>query len=625
MVGVSESRPRTRRSVRALPALLRSAVGLAWNADRRAFAIVSGLELVSGVAIAAQVYFVTKVVAALLNSERGEPVTRALPPIIALAVLITYSGVSDAIVRQQQRLLAFLTERNTRRRILDVAGAVDLWSYETSSFYDRLRRVQTSAMTRPYFLTLGLISVVGGLAGAVSLAVAVVLIQPMLLPLIVASGVPLWLTGRRSSRREFAFAVAATPVQRMRDYLDTTLTGRSEAKELRAFGAVATLRKRYDAVYDEFTASMRGHVRAKQTLGIVGAIGSGALLIGTFAVLIWLVQNHHVSLSQVAGAVVGIRLLSTQVNALSAGAQQVFESSLFLQDLDDFLQTSPGESRATSEPRGRHARAQTTPSRRPAPRGFDTLEVERVSFNYPGSERDALDEVSLSLRSGQVVALVGENGSGKTTLAKLLAGLYEPTAGVIRWDGVDVAQYEPASLRESTAVIFQDFVQYQLTARENVGLGKPSAIDDLPAITRAAEQAGAAEVLESLPLGYETILSKQFKGGQDLSLGQWQRVALARAFYRDAPFVILDEPSASLDPRAEADLFAKVQSLLSGRTVLLISHRFSSVRYADHIYVMRAGRVIEEGAHADLMRAGGLYADLFTLQAAAYMDAADLT
>ena len=607
--------------MRALPALLRSAVGLAWNADRRAFGVVAGLELVSGVAIAGQVYFVTKVVAALLNSQRGQPVTKALPPIIALAVLITYSGVSDAIVRQQQRLLAFLTERNTRRRILDVAGAVDLWSYETSSFYDRLRRVQTSAMTRPYFLTLGLISVVGGLAGAVSLAVAVVLIQPMLLPLIVASGVPLWLTGRRASRREFAFAVGATPVQRMRDYLDTTLTGRSEAKELRAFGAVATLRKRYDEVYAEFTAAIRGHLRAKQALGIIGALGSGALLIGTFAVLIWLVQNHHVSLSQVAGAVVGIRLLSTQVNGLSAGAQQIFESSLFLQDLDDFLHSSPDE---PAPPRGKHARVEPAASRRPAPRGFDALEVERVSFNYPGSEREALDEVSLSLRRGQVVALVGENGSGKTTLAKLLAGLYEPTAGVIRWDGVDVAQYEPASLRESTAVIFQDFVQYQLTARENVGLGKPSAIDDLAAIKQAAGQAGAAEILESLPLGYETILSKQFKGGQDLSLGQWQRVALARAFYRDAPFVILDEPSASLDPRAEADLFAKVQSLLSGRTVLLISHRFSSVRYADHIYVMRAGRVVEDGAHADLMRAGGLYADLFSLQAAAYLDAADL-
>ncbi len=618
---MSGSQSGRRRAARALPRLLRTALALVWRSDRRSFGIVCALELLSGVVIAAQVYFVTKVVAALLASERGESVTRALPPIIALAGLVTYSGVALAIVRQKQRLLAFLTERATRRQILDVAGDVDLWSYETSGFYDRLRRVQASAATRPYFLTIGLVGLVGGLAGALSLAVAVVFIQPLLLPLIVLSGLPVWFTGRRASRREFAFAVAMTPVQRMRDYLDATLTGRSEAKELRAFGAVAALRKRYDDTYEEFATSMRQHLKVKQRLGVVGMLGSGALIVGTFALLIWLVQHHDVSLSQVAGAVVGIRLLSTQITELSSGAQQIFESSLFLDDLDDFLRDRPT---ARLAPQGRHARSEPAPPRRPAPAGFDVLDVERVSFSYPGSEHDALDEVSLSMRRGQVVALVGENGSGKTTLAKLLAGLYEPDAGVIRWDGVDTAQYEPASLRESIAVIFQDFVQYQLTARENVGLGKPDAIDDVRAIQAAAEQAGAADLIALLPHGYETILSKQFEGGQDLSLGQWQRVALARAFYRDAPFIILDEPSASLDPRAEADLFAKVRTLLHGRTVLLISHRFSSVRYADSIYVLRAGRVVEQGTHVELMRAAGLYADLFTTQAAAYVDAADV-
>jgi ATP-binding cassette subfamily B protein len=583
--------------------------------------IVCALQLVGGLAVAAQVYFVTKVVSALLASQRGDPVTAALPSIIALAGLITYSGVAFAIIRQKQRLLAFRAERATRQQILDVAGGVDLWSYETSGFYDRLRRVQASAATRPYFLTLGLIGLAGGLAGAVSVAVAVVVIQPVLLPLIVASGVPVWMTGRRSSRREFSFAVAITPVQRMRDYLDTTLTGRSEAKELRAFGAVGALRKRYDDAYEEYARSLRAHLKVRQRLGVIGMLGSGILIIGTFTLLIWLVQHHHINLSQVAGAVVGIRLLSAQISQLSNGAQQIFESSLFLDDLEGFLRDRPQPRVA---PKGRHARSLPTTPRRPAPRGFDRLEVERVSFAYPGSEHEALDEVSLSMRRGQVVALVGENGSGKTTLAKLLAGLYEPDAGVIRWDGVDTVDYEAASLRESIAVIFQDFVQYQLTARENVGLGKPDAIDDVAAIKAAAEQAGADDLISALPHGYETILSKQFEDGQDLSLGQWQRVALARAFYRDAPFIILDEPSASLDPRAEADLFAKVQTLLRGRTVLLISHRFSSVRYADSIYVMRAGQVVEHGNHVELMRAGGLYADLFTTQAAAYIDAADV-
>jgi ATP-binding cassette subfamily B protein len=611
---------RRRKSVRSLPRLLRSAISLVWQADRRAFILSWSLQLVSGLVTAVQVYFVTKVVAALLRSQTGAPVTDAIAPIVALAALITYGGIADIIVRQQQRLLAELAERLTKARILDVAGAVDLWAYETSDFYDRLRRVETSAATRPYFLTTGLITFVGGAAGAISLAIAVVVIQPLLLPLIVLAGVPLWLTGRRVSRREFEFAVAQTPTQRMRDYLDTTLTGRSEAKELRAFGAVPTLRRRYDEVYDTFVAALRVHVRAKQRLGVVGAASSGSLLIITFVVLIWLVQHHHVTLSEVAGAVVGIRMLSGQINALMVGAQQIFESSLFLQDLDEFLTEKPVRRAVT---RGRHALPAARVPQRPAPHGFATLQVDRVSFAYPGSGREALDEVSMTLRQGQVVALVGENGSGKTTLAKLLAGLYEPDAGAITWDGVDVEEFEPASMHDSIAVIFQDFVRYQLTARENVTLGRPDRLD-AAALDKAVAGAGARDIISALPAGYDTILSKQFKGGEDLSLGQWQRIALARAFYRDAPFIILDEPSASLDPRAEADLFEKMQTLLRGRTVLLISHRFSSVRYADHIYVLRAGRVVEDGSHAELMRSGGLYADLFSLQAAAYIDRAEV-
>ena len=221
---------------------------------------------------------------------------------------------------------------------------------------------------------------------------------------------------------------------------------------------------------------------------------------------------------------------------------------------------------------------------------------------------------------GEVVALVGENGSGKTTLASLLAQLYEPSSGCIEWDGVDTAEFDAVAARERIAVIFQDFVKYPLTARENIGVGKVSAIDDLEGVHDAARHAGAAAFLESLPAGYETMLSKAFEGGQDLSIGQWQRVAIARAFFRDAPFVILDEPTSALDPRAEHDLFARIRELLQGRTVLLISHRFSSVRSADRIYVMRSGQVIEHGTHDELMATAGLYQELFELQASAYLD-----
>jgi ATP-binding cassette, subfamily B, bacterial len=226
--------------------------------------------------------------------------------------------------------------------------------------------------------------------------------------------------------------------------------------------------------------------------------------------------------------------------------------------------------------------------------------------------------VSLTIRAGETVALVGENGSGKTTLAKLIGQLYAPTAGEILWDGRDAATFDAAALRTHIGVIFQDFVHYQLSARENVAFGRAEKIDDLAAVRFAAEQAGADRFLQALPAGYETGLGKQYQGGLDLSGGQWQRVALARAFFRDAPLLILDEPTASMDARSEHQLFEQVRRLEAGRTLVLISHRFSTVRGVDRIYVMDKGSIVEEGSHDELVRIGGRYAELFELQAKAY-------
>jgi ATP-binding cassette subfamily B protein len=224
------------------------------------------------------------------------------------------------------------------------------------------------------------------------------------------------------------------------------------------------------------------------------------------------------------------------------------------------------------------------------------------------------------LGGDDVVALVGRNGSGKTTLAKILCGLYQPTSGRILWDGVDVAGADPAELRRGITAIFQDFVHYELTARDNIALGDHGRADDLAAVGRAAAMAGVDRLLAGLPEGYETRLSRSFEGGTELSVGQWQRVALARAFFRDAPFLVLDEPTAALDAEAEYELFEKIRALQRGRAVLLISHRFSSVRSSDRIYVLDNGAVVESGSHDELIRQNGRYAEMFTLQASAYVD-----
>jgi ATP-binding cassette subfamily B protein len=246
--------------------------------------------------------------------------------------------------------------------------------------------------------------------------------------------------------------------------------------------------------------------------------------------------------------------------------------------------------------------------------------VEDVTFRYPGTERLALRGASVRLRRGEVVALVGENGSGKTTLAKLLCGLYRPTSGRILWNGVDTAELPLSELRRGVAIVFQDFARYELSAADNIALGRHERATDRPAVEAAARLAGAHDIVAALPDGYETRLSRAFTAGTDLSIGQWQRLALARAFFRDAGFLVFDEPTSALDPRAEQELFETVQQLATGRTVLLISHRFSTVRSADRIYVLDEGRVIEEGNHAGLMSRRGRYAELYTLQAAAYAD-----
>jgi ATP-binding cassette subfamily B protein len=326
---------------------------------------------------------------------------------------------------------------------------------------------------------------------------------------------------------------------------------------------------------------------------------------GTIAALAWLYVSGRMSLAAAGTAVFGFYQLGGQLRGLYMSATSLYEATLFIHDYSSFLQLEPSGD---------------GDGERPAPRGFQRLTAENVSFTYPETQRPAVDGISLEIGAGEVIALVGENGSGKTTLAKMLAGLYRPQSGRIRWDDVDLADVPASELRDSIAVIFQDFERYLLPARENVGLGRNERIGDLDAIRAASLRADADRFLADLPEGYETMLGREFAGGYDLSIGQWQRVALARAFFRDAPFVILDEPTAALDARAESQLFDRMRELLEGRSVVLISHRFSSVRSADRIYVMHDGRVVEHGPHDELMAADGLYAELFTLQARAYLD-----
>jgi ATP-binding cassette subfamily B protein len=445
-----------------------------------------------------------------------------------------------------------------------------------------------------------------------------------------------------------------TPNDWKRGYVLSLLTNREMAKEIRAFGLGHYLRDVYERLSDERIARLRQHLRHRAGLSIAGSVGQAVAGGFTFMVLAWLITTGRISLAAAGAAAMATFQLGGQLFGIVSAGGQLYESSLFVEDLEAFLALLPALK----------ARRPTVP----APEGFRTITVRNVDFTYPttpapkplqtGSDGQrswlrpmgrgmkmmgfppgmlffgakaggadgegplrphALRDVSLEINRGEVVALVGENGSGKTTLAKMICGLYTPDTGSVRWDGTDVATVDPDQLREQVTVIFQDFVRYWLTARENIGIGRVSRMSDQEAIRAAARHAGADRFIDAWPEAYDTIMGPIFEGGKDLSVGQWQRMALARAFFRDAPLVILDEPTASLDARAEAELFQRIRTLFEGRSVLLISHRFSSVRSADRIYVMKEGQVVEHGSHEQLMALNGLYAELFNLQAAAYL------
>ncbi|HVA10194.1 MAG TPA: ABC transporter ATP-binding protein, partial [Acidimicrobiales bacterium] len=379
------------------------------------------------------------------------------------------------------------------------------------------------------------------------------------------------------------------------------------AAEVRAFSLFEYLRQRMRSLYDIRLAEMAALVRRRVLISTLGGVASAVVTLATLVLLVWLIVHGHLSLASAGAAAGAVVLLGGQMHGFGSGSASLYENALYMQDFSTFVKRWP--------PQGQDAPAVPLAA-------FSRLDAQGVSFRYPSRSTPVLQDIQMEVRKGEVIALVGENGSGKTTLAKILAGLYRPSSGTILWDGVPLEEADTERLRLATAVIFQEYARYRMTAGENIALGDVQRLADFDAIVQAARHAQADGFIESLPKGYDNILGSEYFGGANISLGQWQRVALARAYFRDAPFVILDEPSASLDPKAEAALFKSVRSLLEGRSVLLISHRFASVRDADRIYVLESGRVIESGSHDSLMALDGKYADMFRLQAAPYGSAA---
>ena len=579
------------------PRVLLQALGLVWASGPLLLVLVSGLAVVGAGLTLVQLAVVQALVGRLvdLGSGRKADVVSVLLALVAITVV---SQLASASAGLWQRLLGQRTLRRTAGQVLDVTSSVPLVAFEDPTFFSRLVWVQQNGFTQPMIVAQALAGLVAGGLSSIALVGFILSVAPALLPLLAISAVPVYLTSRRSGRLEFDYSLGYAERGRRRIYVESLLNARQHAREVRSFESAGGWRRRWESMWGEELVALSDLVRRRLRMMVLSALASALAVAAVGLYLAHQLTSGGLEVSRAGAAVVAMRLLASRVEETARGLSDLVQARIYLDDLQSFIKDFPSEPPAVQK-------------LRPP----DDIHVSDVAFTYPGGTRPALSDVDLHIRRGQLVALVGENGSGKTTLAGIIAGLFEPGAGEVLWDGAPVSREGP-EVREHITAVFQDFVRYELTVAENVTAGQPV---DEELVSRALS-AGGASFLFNTTNGLDTMLSQQYVGGRNLSVGQWQRLAVARAFYRDRPIMVLDEPTSAMDARAEADLFARLRVLWSTRTVVVVSHRFSTVRDADLIVVLHDGRVEQQGSHDELIAEGGRYRELYELQAAGYAE-----
>ena len=535
------------------------------------------------------------------DSEQLQRLYLLLVAELALAIL------SDLLGRVVSLIDSLLSERLnnvTSVRLMEHAATLDLEDFEDSELQDRLDRARRQAMGRMTLLA-QLLAQAQDLVTIMVFGASLALYAPWLIALLILAVLPAFVGEAHFNALSYSLNYQWTPERRELDYVRQTGASTETAKEVKIFGLNAFLIARYKVLSEKFYAANRLLVISRAWWGgLLTALGTLGYYVAYALIALRTVRGEF-SIGDLTFLVGSFRRMRNLLESLLTSLSQVAGQALYLDDLFSFFEIKP-EIVSPTNPR---------PFPDSIQQGFA---FEDTGFIYPGAERWAVRHLNFTLHPGEVLALVGENGAGKTTLVKLLARLYDPDEGRILLDGYDLKDYDLATLRANIGVIFQDFVRYHLTAAENIAVGRIEARDDRNRIEEAAKRALAHEVISKLPRAYDQVIGKRFKNGVDLSGGEWQKIAIARAYMRDAQLLMLDEPTAALDARAEFDVFQRFKELSVGKTAVLISHRFSTVRMADRVLVLHAGQVEEIGTHEELLAAGNRYAELFELQAAGY-------
>lgn len=536
-------------------------------------------------------------------TQEPEEVWSIIIPVIALAAGI---GAAEALIEQvrnlAQELLGNLLSNHINEMIVSHATTLDLSFYENPQFYDMLRRAREEAGFRPLRLVTQLLTIAGSVITTFSLLALLLRFNLWIVVVLVLTALPALFVQAHYGQKAYRLLSGRAPESRQLSYYTHLLSSDRNSKEIKLFNLARLFLDRYKAIFARFYRQDRALLVRRSVFGVALAALSLLGYYGCYVYVIGRTVEGLITLGDLTMYVLVFQQLQQNLTELLLASSTIYESTLFLSNLFAFLNLRP-------------ILVPPVNGQRPPAQWQKGFVFHNVSFRYPGTAPYVLRNVNLHIQPQEKIALVGENGAGKTTLVKLLTRLYDPTEGHITFDGVDLREYDLESLYNHIGVIFQDFVCYHLSARENIGLGQVEMLDNQERIIAAAQKSGVHDAISQLPLGYETILGRWFKEGCQLSLGEWQKIALARALMRDAGLLILDEPTASLDARTEYQIFQRFSELVHDRAVVLISHRFGTVCMADRIIVLRGGQVIETGTHEQLLDQQGLYAKLFNMQA----------